>query len=350
MCVGVALTSLLATWRGADRSRAPLDARKHVQVTLAEALAHGNRSPDVLHKLQLLRAQLGRRPLDSKSRVQYAALLLAMTRTLNDTRASAFHARLAADLAPVTLPVIELAALILSRSGDGPGALARVRDIFEFDPVAAADLLLRLEDNLAHESTTAGLADTARAWRAWARALSDRGRVEESLALLHDAVARWPDDLGLNVALARLAVIRADWDDLERWTRLETIPAEGRGLELLTYRARLHAERGRREDAERDLNSVIAAAKGSPHALILVGVVQYRIGDMESARTTWNRALFALPRDLESTRIGVLVKLADLEEADGRASVALRHWREVLELSPSHTGAQRRVAELTGSY
>ena len=309
----------------------------------------GNRSPEVLDDLRLLRAELGRRPLDSKGRVQYAALLLSMTRTLDDTRAAVFHAKVASDLAPVTLPVVELAALILARSGESGAAIARVRDIFEFDPNAGANLLLRLEDGLGDRNPTEGVADTPAAWCAWARALSRSGRGEESTALLNDAATHWPDDLELNVALARVAMRAADWDELERWAARETIPAEGRGLELLAYRARLNVERDRREDAERDLDTLLAAATRKPRLLILAGDVQWRMGSTEPARQTWNRALFGVPPERERLRIEILVRLADLEETDGRAGVALRHWRSVLKIDPSHPRARARVGALTGA-
>ena len=62
--------------------------------------------------------------------------------------------------------VVGLAVLILARSGDTADALARVRDIFEFDPETGADLLLQLEDSLIDQSAASGLADTPGAWRA----------------------------------------------------------------------------------------------------------------------------------------------------------------------------------------
>ncbi len=180
--------------------------------------------------------------------------------------------------------------------------------------------------------------------------MSASGRGEESVARLHEAATRWADDLELNLALARWATRAADWDELERWAGREAIPAAGRGLELLAYRARLHAERGRREDAERDLSAVLAAANGAPHVLILVGDVQRRLGSTLLARRTWHRALFRLSPARESMQGPLLVRLADLEEGDGRAGVALRHWRAVLELDPSHARARRRVTALTGFH
>ena len=47
-------------------------------------------------------------------------------------------------------------------------------------------------------------------------------------------------------------------------------------------------------------------------------------------------------------RVDVLVRLANLEESDGRASVALRHWRTVLELDPNHAEARTRIRAMTG--
>ena len=49
-------------------------------------------------------------------------------------------------------------------------------------------------------------------------------------------------------------------------------------------------------------------------------------------------------------KVALLVRLADLEETGGRASVALRHWRDVLELDPAHARARGRVAALTGVH
>ena len=346
--VGLVVFAALATARGADRARSPLDARQHVQDTATLALTEGNRSPQVLQNLVRLRSELGQRPLDSKSRVQYAALLLSMTRKLSDTRAAAFHAGLAAELAPVTVPVLELAARILARSGDDARALTHAREMFEFDPEAAATLLLTLEDNLV-QGVSAGLADSPAAWRAWADALSDAGRREESTSFLRQAAERWPDDLDLRLALARLATRAGDWGELERWVGDDRLPVEGRGPELLAFRARLHAERDIPDAAERDLANALAAARNSPSVLLLAGDVQQRLGSIERARQSWNQALFRLKPERKSTRVALFVRLADLEETAGRASVALRHWRAVLELDPSHVRAQRRVSELTGS-
>ena len=138
---------------------------------------------------------------------------------------------------------------------------------------------------------------------------------------------------------------------MERWVyRLDPIPVAGHGLELLAYRARLHAERGRRAEAEADLVGVLAVAGAAPHVLHLAGEVQHRLGSIETARRTWNRVLFLISTERPLMRVAVLVHLAELEEEDGRASVALRHWRAVLEFDPSHTRARQRVTALTGFH
>lgn len=346
----LAAVAVLCTLRGADRARSPLDARAYVSETLALALEQGNRSSGVLSRLQHLRAELGRRPLDSETRVQYAALLQAMTRSPADTRAAAFHARAAADLSPVTFPVVELAALILARSGDRAESLALLRGAFEYEPAAAAELLLRMETRyLGGVVAEEALADTPGAWSAWARILARNERRDEAYALLERATLRWPDDLELLVGLSRFAAQRSDWDSLERWVlRVDPIPLEPRGLELTLFRARLHAERGRRAKAEEDLDAVYAVAADKPYVLTFVGDVAQRLGAMDLARRSWNQALFLLSGDHRSLRVSIHLRLGELEEREGRASVALRHWRSVLELQPDHPRARKRVAELTG--
>ena len=100
--------------------------------------------------------------------------------------------------------------------------------------------------------------------------------------------------------------------------------------------------------AEADVREVLAGAKDAPHLLVLVGDAQHRLGSIDLARATWHRALFRLSSDRAAARVAILVRLARLEESTGRASVALRHWRAVLDLQPDHPHARRRVAELTG--
>ncbi len=249
----------------------------------------------------------------------------------------------------MTFPVVELAALVLARTGDRQEAAALVRQAFEFDPTAAADLLLKLESDLGETVTGQALAEDPRAWVAWGRALFDAGRPEESQAVLVEAAAQWRDDLELLVILSRRAASSADWDALDRWTNhVDPIPVEGHGVELLAYRALLHAERMEPARAEADLGSVLSVAGMAPHVLVIVGDVQDRLGSIETARKSWNRALFRIPPERSFERIEVLVRLAKLEESDGRASVALRHWRAVIELDPTHAAARARIRALTG--
>ena len=80
----------------------------------------------------------------------------------------------------------------------------------------------------------------------------------------------------------------------------------------------------------------------------MIGEVHAELGDDATARDLWNRALFGLRPGATGTRRDLLVRLATLEERDGRASVALRHWQAVLALEPEHAGARARVDELSG--
>ena len=65
---------------GADLARNPIDAREVAERTIERAIAEGNQAPEVRERLLELRAAVGRRPLDTKTRVAYASVLLGMSR------------------------------------------------------------------------------------------------------------------------------------------------------------------------------------------------------------------------------------------------------------------------------
>ena len=101
LTVSVLVAAALATLLGADRARRSMDPRKIAEGALQASLEHGNDAPVVREVLVDLRRSLGRRPLDSGTRVAYAGLLLGLSSSVEQTRAAAFHARRASELAPV---------------------------------------------------------------------------------------------------------------------------------------------------------------------------------------------------------------------------------------------------------
>ena len=164
---------------------------------------------------------------------------MSLCRRLDDTRAPAFHANLAAKLAPVTVPIVERAALVLARSRETDRAAELVREMFEYDPRAASDLLLRLEGTLHPSQIEAAVAGTPEALLAWSHRLRTLGRGEAAETWLDLGHSRWPDHLPTMVNVAARAVGRADWEALKEILPPGLVlPQEPVSATLLAYRAR----------------------------------------------------------------------------------------------------------------
>ncbi len=348
---GLLVAALLATAFGAGAARDPVDSLDLAQQALVHALERGNEDPGVRETLLELRESLRRRPLDSGTRVIYAGLLLSLCRRLDDTRAPAFHADLAARLSPVTVPIVVRAALVLARSREADRAVALTREMFEYDPDSAASLLSRLENVLFPEQVEAAVAPTAEATLVWSRRLRELGRIEAADAWLLRGHSRWPDHLPTLQAVASAPLRRGDWDELERLLPPDRVfPDEPAAAPLLAYRARLAAERGDAEAAARDADRALALARSNHHVLVAAGDALEAAGDHDRARSVWNRALFELGDERAPMRRNVLLRLARLEDRYGRPATALRLWRSVLDVDPAHGEARRRVDELSGFH
>jgi tetratricopeptide (TPR) repeat protein len=344
------LCAIFASASGADEIRTRLDPRKVAETTVQRALERGNRDPEVRAEVLDLRRVLGRSPLDSRTRVIYAGLLLNLCRNLDDTRAAAFHAGRAAELAPVTVPIVRGAVHVLVRTGNGPRALALVRGMFDYDPTAAAGLLAAVEPLLLDVDAGDGLAHTPVAWLAWAAELQRAGRNDEAESWLERAHDAWPDDLAIVQQLASRALYRGD---LERLAAI--LPAGLDDLDapevapLLTFRARLKAGRGDRDGARRDVDRALALRGDNVTVQMLAGDAYLALGDPEAARRVWNRARYALAGDDTANRRALLRRLARLEHDHGEPAVALGLWRALLEIAPDDPEARERIAELTGT-
>lgn len=337
-----------ATAVGVDAARHPLEPRETARRALALSLERGTDDSGVREMLLELRTSLGRRPLDSGTRVVYGALLLDLSRRLSDLRAAAHHATRAADLAPVTVPIVRLAVLTLTRTGDEALALARISDMFAYDPGAAAALLAEVEPFLDPALVPLGLADEPGAWYAWAAQLRGTGRLDEAYDWNERTHRRWPDHLPtLRFVVAR-AVRDEDWNRVAAWLPPEReLPGVPEAAPLLAYRARLKAALHDEVGARADIRQAVAQAPGSNLIRILAGDALEALDDPTEARRQWNRALFDIPAGEVATRRDVLTRLARLEDDQGRPAVARRLWGSVLELEPSHPEATRRLRELS---
>ena len=313
------------------------------------ALERGSSDDEVRSRLIRLRREISRRPLDGLTRTIYASLLQGLSRSVEDTRAAAFHAGLAAELSPVTVPILRVASLVLARSGETEQALRLVRGMFEFDAPAAAALLERLEPFVYTDQLERGLADSPGAWIAWARLLHRTGRSPEADALMDRGHGRWPEDLSILLQLSARAVGKQDWNGLSDLLPEDLeIPDGPAAAQLLTYRARARAIEGAAEAARSDVRRALRLGGTELGVRTLAGDALQAVGDLAEARRLWNGLLFELGERSPETRKGILLRLARLEDADGPPATALRLWRSLLEIDPDHLEAQRRVDALAG--
>lgn len=342
--------ALLATLFGADAARKKVDIRAEADALTRRALQDGGAAPEVRARLREIRQGLSARPLDSRSRVVYAALLLGLGRSVDDLQAVRFHAELAARLAPVTVPVVRVSALLLARAGESREALRLTRRMFSYAPGPAARLLASLQPLVFPHELERGLPDDPQAWSAWFLTLQREGKDEQAERWLDLAHERWPAHLPVLQNLAARAVRRGDVDSLEAlFPPGSKLPEVAEAAPVLAYRARLHAARGDESAARADLERAASLGGDAPSVKILIGEAYEAMGRTEQARRQWSEVLFALPSDATGTRLRVLVRLARLESAHGEPAVALRLWRSVQELDPEHDEARRRIRRLTGS-
>jgi tetratricopeptide (TPR) repeat protein len=345
----IAASAVLATLSGADRTRRAAPVRQIAQETLDRALERGSGDANVRRALLELRRRLGRQPLDTRTRVAYSGLLLGLSRSVADTRAAVFHAELAADLSPVTAPVVQASTLILARAGEWEDALRRVREMFLYDAGAAADLLLTLEPWLPGAAVEAGLAEAPEAWLAWVHRLRREGRADAADSWLEGVIRRWPEHPAALEQSAAKLVREQRWQELaDLLPDHREIPEEPGTARIFAYRARARAWRGDLAGARGDVELALRLDGDEAGVQIVAGDAYASMGDFEQARELWHRARFTLPPSSEETRRGVLLRLARLEDRHGRPATALRLWRSLLELDPAHGEAQRRVEELTG--
>lgn len=340
----------LATIGGADEARRGFDPQKLALSALEASLEQTSRSAEARSRLTALRSVVARRPLDTRTRAVYASLLLSLSGNLDQLRAPAFHAGVAASLSPVTVPVVELAALVLAHAGETDRALLLAGRMFEYDPDSAAGLLARMEPLVDPGRIAGVLGDSPRAWLSWEHELRTRGRTDDAAVVLEEAHRRWPEDLAVTERLAAAAARRRDWAALRALFPAGAGPPGLAGSAILTaYRAIARATDRDEAGAREDLHAALRLDGGSSTVQMLAGDACLILGDWSEARRLWGAALFAVrPKDT-LLRLSILLRLARLEQEHGEPAAALRMWRSVLEIQPDHDEAHRRIDELTGA-
>jgi tetratricopeptide (TPR) repeat protein len=340
---------LAATLLGADRAREPSRPVDTAREALDRVLELGPGDPAVLESLADIRAQMGQRPLDARTRVLYAALLLEMASGHDDCKAAAFHAGRSSELAPVTVWVIRAATLVLTRCGETDGASSLIRDMFGYEPESAADLLIAAEPFLDRARVERAVPPSPAAWLAWSRQLRAEGRSEEADRWADEAHRRWPENLDTLHDVTSRAALRGDWARLALLLPPDrALPEKREWAILFAYRARTRAEARDFDGARADVELAMSLSGSSGGVLLHVGDALEAMGDTDGARRAWRRGLFESSAKQESTRLRarLLTRVARLEDLHGEPAAALRAWRDVLELQPDHAEALRRVGEL----
>ncbi len=350
---GIPLAALLigfaaaASLLGAATAREPIRPRELAAAAAEETLVHGSDSTGVREALVQLRRRVSRSPLDSKTRVTYAGLLLGVSRRVEDTRAAAFHAARAAELAPVTLSVVGPSVRVLQRTGESDRALELIRSVFDFDPRSAARLLAEIEPSLTGTPVERGIPATPDAWLAWSVRLHELGRTDEGTDRLEDAANRWPEHLPTLGRIAARAARLDDWETLERlFPDDRGFPESPAAAPVLLQRARVRARRGEAVAYLSDVEEAFRLGAATPLHRILAGEAHALFGAPEEARRQWGRAMAALPEGADPMRVRILRLLARLEEQEDRPADALRYWLALLEHDPEHAEAKRHIAAL----
>jgi len=345
----VVAAALLATWLDAAEARRTIDVRQLAEQALETALRRGSADIEVRKALVELRTTLGWRPLESRTRVVYASLLLGLATDIEDMQVAAFHADRAARLAPVTVPVVRAAALVLANTGEVDRALELTRSMFGYDPRGAAAMLSQIETLVLGVDLDRGLPPAPEAWMAWSHQLETERRRAEAAEWRARTLERWPDHVPALARTAAFAFGRRDWDALA-----ELLPPAGRLPEddrqsatLFAWRAHLCWHSGDRSAALADMERALELRDTGP-IRTLSGDLFEKMGDSTRAKSDWNRALFATAAKSTSTRRGLLLRLARLEDRHGRPAAALRFWEAVLALDPQHPEARRRIDDLAG--
>ena len=347
----IAALAVLATALGADRARATFDPAETASKALLDVPPGGTPTSELRRAAVALRRRLGEAPADARTRAIYASTLLEIDARPEAGRAAVFHAERAAALAPVTVPVVSGAALVLASAGEIEKALALTTDMFGYDPKAAARLLLTVSPLAPPERIDAVVPPSPAAWLAWVLELKTARRTDDAQRALEIAFARWPDDPGTARVMAEQAVAAKDWDRLGK-----ILPAaipetdDVAWAALLAYRARLRAETGNADGARADAETAARRAPASVSVLILAGDAMAAAGDTEGARRYLSGALYRLPKDPSeaATRVSILIRQARLYEREGKLADAARTWRVVASEDPDNAEAKDRLDRIPG--
>jgi tetratricopeptide (TPR) repeat protein len=171
-----------------------------------------------------------------------------------------------------------------------------------------------------------------------ARIAAEENRWKDSLELLKRADAAKPDDPAV---LMKLAVEYTQIGELERARsaskRLYDLEPENPDAQYIY--GRILEETQRFQEILGPLaQKMVAERPNDPHALFLLGMVDYDTGNETEARQEFTRSLQLDPKNHDTRYY-----LAMLDEREGNFDEARKGLEEVVKTDPSHAGAQQEL-------
>ena len=169
-------------------------------------------------------------------------------------------------------------------------------------------------------------ADDPRFPRIRARALFERGQVQQALTVLEPTAKAFPRDTATQVALADMYKDAGRDADAERTLR-QFIDVDPGNAQVLNHLGYMLAESGRQlDEAVRLVQRALDLDPGNPFYLDSLGWAHFRRGDLEQAEKYLSPAAAQLPRNSE-----VQDHLGDLLARRGRWQDAITAWTRALE-------------------
>ena len=171
-----------------------------------------------------------------------------------------------------------------------------------------------------------------------ARFAAEENRWKDSVELLKRADSIKPDDPAV---LMKLAVEYAQIGELERARvvskRLYDLEPENLDAQYIYGRILQETQRFQ-EIVDPLARKMVAQRPNDPHALFLLGMVDYDEGNEAEARQEFARSL-----QFDSKNNDTRYYLAMLDERDGKFEEARKGLEEVVKSDPNHAGAQQEL-------
>jgi tetratricopeptide (TPR) repeat protein len=169
-------------------------------------------------------------------------------------------------------------------------------------------------------------ADDPRFPRIRARALFERGQVQQAFSVLEPTARAFPRDTGTQVALADMYKDAGREPDAEKTLR-QFISLEPENAQVLNHLGYMLAESGRQlDEAVKFVQRALDLDPGNPYYLDSLGWAYFRRGDLDQAEKFLSPAAAQLPKNAE-----VQAHLAELHARRGRWQDAITAWTRALE-------------------